>query len=298
MGHEPRFQISELVAQYKLHPEFRDIFAEGPRDQNFYGWFLNKVGAGRDAHCYDIGCVDIPSDVLAKYKLSPGCEKNRVIALALELAENLPKDSKKITCVVDADFDYLFGTFVNCELLLYTDYTCLEMYTLKSEVLTKFLAVGTSGFPISADKIIKEVTKILVDLFLVRATNISLDLGIEWLEIKGRRYVVDTEGKIHFDIESFVADYLVKNNLAHEQKKFWKRFKELKECVSGDIRKFIRGHDYVELLGVYLYGVQRKLRKWKESPDNLTGTLLGCLETIDLCKESLFRAIVSRINQN
>ncbi|MCX5636176.1 MAG: DUF4435 domain-containing protein [Planctomycetota bacterium] len=298
MGNEPRFQINELVSLYKLHPEFRDIFAEGPRDRNFYGWFLNKVGAGRDAHCYDIGCVDIPSDVLAKHNLSPGCEKNKVIALALELDENLPKDSKKITCIVDADFDYLFETFVNCELLLYTDYTGLEMYTLKSEVLTKFLAVGTSGFPISADKIIKEVTKILVDLFLVRATNISLDLGIEWLEIKGKRYAFDTEGKIHFDIESFVAGYLSKSNLANEQERFWKQFKKLKERVSGDIRRFIRGHDYVELLGVYLYRVKRKLRKWKESPENLTGTLLGCLETIDLCKESLFRAIVSRINQN
>lgn len=296
MSTEPRFEISELVAQYVLHPEFSDFFLEGQRDRGFFEWFLKRRLPEVETHCYEISCVNVPSAVLKKYNLKERSEKNRVLALSLELAEKLGHTAKYVTCIADADFDYLLEATIHCKLLLYTDYTSLEMYTLTCDVLHKFLTVAVRRFPVAADRIIKEISPILVELFLVRATNMDLNLGMEWLEVKGKRYRVDTNGRVHFDIKKFVREYLEKNNMVSEEEKFWRRFEELKKRVKGDVRKFIRGHDYVELLGHYLYRVRRHLRQWKENPENLSGALLICLEANELCNESLFTSIVSRLS--
>lgn len=298
MSTELRFEISELVAQYVLHPDFRDFFVEGPRDKNFYDRFLKQVTIQNEPNCIKIQDVNIPFAVLQKHGLSGKSEKNRVIALALELATKLSDGSKCVTCIADADFDYLLETLKDCDLLLYTDYTCLEMYTFTSEVLGEFLAIIINGFPFSAESIMSGIIPILVDLFLVRATNFDLNFEMEWLPIKGRRYEISKRrGTIDFNVDSFVRDYLTKNNMYSEQKRFWKRFKELKEHVSGDCRKFINRDDYVELLGHYLYKVKQKgLKMWKENPENLSKVLLGYLEVNNLCKEQLFAAVISRVN--
>lgn len=297
MLEEPQFEITDLVTQYYLHPELRDFFVEGQRDKEFYQRFLDKSGCVMEGHCYEVRCVNIHPEFLKKHKLSFKCERDKVITLALELAQALPKNSMQVTCIADVDFGYLLNTLVDCQLLLYTDYTCLEMYTLTREVLGKFLAVGVVGFPIAADKVIKEISSILVDLFLIRATNIDLGLSMTWLGLKGRRFKVENDGTMHFDTKKFVRHYLEYNNMPCDEKKFWMRFGELKKRLSGDLRRFIRGHDYVEVMGHYLYKVKNNLRQLKENPEHLTGTLLICLETKDLCKEHLFVAIVSRLNE-
>ena len=60
MSTELRFEISELVAQYVLHPDFRDFFVEGPRDKNFYDRFLKQVTIQNEPNCIKIQDVNIP----------------------------------------------------------------------------------------------------------------------------------------------------------------------------------------------------------------------------------------------
>jgi hypothetical protein len=290
------YEIHELVEQYLRHPDFRDFFVEGHVDKNFFECFLEKVDAGTNANCIRIQDVNIPLSVLQRHGLSGRSEKNRVVALGLELATRLSHGCKCATCIAEADFDYLLETFIDSEFVLYTDYTCLEMYTFTSDVITKFFAVVAGGFPVPATRVVEQIAPILVDLFIMRATSIDLDLGMEWLQPKSRRFKVDTNGNIGFDRNRFIKDYLESNDKHSEEQVFLARFDELKRGVAGDKRRFIRGHDYIELFGHYIYKIETRLRPWKENLQGLSGTLLVCLDHKELCSEPLFSSIVSRLS--
>lgn len=286
-------EIEELVAQYTLHPEARDLYVEGRRDKGFYEWFLAHLPPTVDRNVYEIRLVNVPPAVMQAHGLSTS-QKNRVVALALELSARLDKGHDHLTCVVDADFDYLLQRLSQCHVLLYTDGTSLEMYTYSIPVLDKFLTVALGGFRLTARRILDTITPILLDLFVVRAVTLDLSLGAEWLPFK-RRCKVRKGGTLDFDVKAFIQGYLSKNRMLNHEAKFVARFKQLRGQLTGDPRRFIRGHDFSCLLGHYLRPKLPKRHKKLANADILTTVLLSCIDVGELRKEALFELIGARM---
>src|SRR5689334_5152753 len=100
-------RISELITQYKLHPEFRDIYVEGSWDKSLVEWVLKTAGV-TDFVVYDIDTVFIPPEMLAKHGFHRGQDgkKERVVTLAYELQDHV-KNLRQVNCLADRDYDIL-----------------------------------------------------------------------------------------------------------------------------------------------------------------------------------------------
>lgn len=177
MKDEERRKFDELVARYELEPELRDIYVEGTTDKNLLEWFLKQKGQ-QDFVVYEIDTVDIPADRLFELGLSDG-KQGRVIALALDMQSYLSEIPPHLTCIADRDFDWLLGKEYVCELLLFTDYSCLDMYLFNEIVIDNFLRLVVRVPLIKANEVLGRLSKVLEELFFLRATNEVLTLGMK-----------------------------------------------------------------------------------------------------------------------
>ena len=107
----PQFEIEELVAEYRLQPNCRDLFVEGTHDRNFFNWFFTSVGIGNKPRVLEINAVNVPPKLVARYGLEPS-ERSRVIALAKQFEERLDQRMTSASCIIDSDFDYLLGEVI------------------------------------------------------------------------------------------------------------------------------------------------------------------------------------------
>ena len=138
MEDEKRRRFEELVARYELEPSLRDIYVEGLTDKSLLEWFLEKCGIDNYA-IYEIDTVEITAHELYNLGLNDNA-RSRVIALALKLNNYFKECLPSVICVADRDFDYLLGVSeFDCDLLLFTDYTSIEMYLFNPSIIQKFL---------------------------------------------------------------------------------------------------------------------------------------------------------------
>src|SRR5688500_15267818 len=122
----PRRQLSELLTLYELEPTLRDVFVEGPFDVSIINWFLHEKGC-QDVGVYDISTIEIPDgEILNRGRKANNRE--RVIYLAEFMQNSLQPNKNQITCIVDRDFSDFLQDRRDIECLLYTDYSCMEMY--------------------------------------------------------------------------------------------------------------------------------------------------------------------------
>ena len=126
MENEIRRTLDELVARYELEPDLRDIYVEGKTDKLFLEWFLRNRGI-QNIVVYEIETVDISAEKLFELQLKDN-NRSRVITLALYLQDKFPETTPHVICIADKDFDWLFDITYQCDLLFFTDYSCLEMY--------------------------------------------------------------------------------------------------------------------------------------------------------------------------
>src|SRR5690242_18413563 len=117
----PRRSVSELVALYRVEPDLCDFYVEGRADKVF---LENSVPG---CHVVEIESIDIPSILVSQAGLTSG-SKQRLTVLAAELEALIPINAgTHVRCVVDADFDRIFGREVSASRFLrYTDFSCLE----------------------------------------------------------------------------------------------------------------------------------------------------------------------------
>ena len=101
----PRRTVKELIAKYKLEPDIQDLYVEGVRDRNIYNWYLKSTGRS-DVTLVEIQLVEISKECLESHGLDGG-NRNRVIALSLELDGCFPKTLSYVRCIADSDFDYV-----------------------------------------------------------------------------------------------------------------------------------------------------------------------------------------------
>jgi hypothetical protein len=90
-----RRSISELVARYRFHPEFRDLFVEGDRDVSVFDWFLSRIPTSRAA-VYPINAIEVTRTIRQEMGVTEGGNKGRAIALALKLDRELPPECRSV----------------------------------------------------------------------------------------------------------------------------------------------------------------------------------------------------------
>jgi len=295
MESEYRHKFEELVARYELEPDLRDIYVEGTTDKDLIEWFLKQKGQ-QDFAIYVIDTVDIPPERLNELKLNNN-NRDRVIALALDMQHQLSDIPSHLTCIADKDFDWLFQKNYECDILLFTDYSSLEMYLFNEKVLDKFMTLGLGLSNQPVNEILKNLSKVLEELFLIRATNEALDLKMTWLKEKDLGKCCSLKGTaIDLQTESFIVKYLNKNNQYNSQSIFVTKLQELKTNTITERRCKIRGHDFIALLCWYIKNKLAKNRKNFHDPKNVAVNLLLCVETEELAKEHLFQRLLKRLS--
>ncbi len=289
--------IDELVVRYKLEPKIRDIYVEGKRDKTFYDRILKEMGI-KNVIIYRISSVEITEEYYPKKNLKlKGNNRNKNIYLADRL-ESKDVSPDRVKCIIDSDFDFILQKQCNNKFLLFTDYTCLEMYFYNKETLEKFLEITLGGFPYSASHILSQCSKILPDLFLIRLANKILDLNMTLRQFRKCCSCVDCE--MSLDINDYIQRCLTSNNCHSRLEEFKEIIEEYRNNLTEDPRKQIHLDDFVELLSYLINECGKKEHKKFCDADVLEGSLKGCFEVDFLEEVNIFNIIKewSNINSN
>lgn len=281
------FEIEGLVARYELHPERRDVFVEGDSDQGLVRAFFEARGL-RNISVLSVSVVNLPSD-LARALPQPS-RRSDVIGLALEL-ERKGVSQNQVACIADADLEYVIPQGPVCSLLLLTDYASMELYAYSGGAVQTVLVVVSPKTVQSGTSLVADLTAPLEFLFAVQATNFDLRFGLAWLKSIEKFFSIKA-GRLEFDEKQFRKRYLTIHLSSEKLERFEARLKEIRSIVCSDVRRKIRGHDFVKLLAWYL----RKYEKCTHLNDDAVRQMLYVgAKPEDLAKEPMFSALVTRL---
>lgn len=245
---ETKRSLQELIVRYRLESDIFDIYVEGKEDSYFYKCFLKCLGI-KNFVVYEISTVRFNEGDLFKYRLS-NSKKLKVVFLAKELEENLPRSSHKIICVVDADFDHFLNIKYAYDYLLSTDFTSIEMYLYDEMAVDKFFDIVIRKTNSVNSKIFLENLSVpLRQLFLVRVANELLQTGKTWPKLKNDMFEF-SDGAVFLKMSDFLDRYLQNNALLKER--FNKIIEEKRDSVLKDPRMGIHGKDFLDLLWIYI----------------------------------------------
>jgi len=300
MEDEKRRKLDELVARYELEPSLHDVYVEGLTDKSIIQWFLDESNLDtKNCTVYEIDTVDIPTAQLFALGLNDS-NRSRVIFLAFQLQRLFETSLPHVVCIADRDFDDLIGSSsIESELLLFTDYTSIEMYLFDSNIIEKFLRLAVRKDDLKAVNIIKNISPILEKMFLLRAANQSLSYGMKWLSLKALTscFKISKSGQIEFDSNGFVDKYLQNNNRNSNKIAFLDKVNELRNKNISEIRNKIRGHDFIDIFCWYIEHDLPKNKKGFSEPEIVLGNLLCCLDVDYLMQEELFQELTRRVSK-
>jgi len=298
MEDEKRRTLDELVARYELEPSLHDVYVEGLTDKSIIQWFLEKSNT-ENVVVYEIDTIDIPTERLVALELNNG-NRSRVIFLAFELQSLFEGSLPPVICIADKDFDSLIASsHIESELLLFTDYTSIEMYLFDSNIIEKFLRLAVRKDDLKAVNIIKNISPILEEMFLLRAANQSLSYGMKWSSLKALTscFKRSKSGQLEFDSNGFVDKYLHDNNRKSDKIAFLDKVNELRNKNISEIRNKIRGHDFIDIFCWYIEPYLPKNKKGFSEPEIVLGNLLCCLDVDYLRQEKLFQELTRRVSK-
>lgn len=286
----PRLPLDDLVTEYMLHTDRRHLYVEGRDDRVVLEWFLESVSVS-NVRVLEIDSVEITAEDLRRHGLNEGM-KSRVFVLARDLDNALPETTSQVLCIVDADFDYLLDRIENNRFLAYTDGTSLEMYAFSKAVLKRVLRLGFRDPDSDPERILDALYGILREVFVTRAANEALQLGLEWLPFE-KRCKIQADGTIAFDVDRFVQDYLSKNGALAGREEFSRCREKLLTRTTNSQLRYIRGHDYAHLLARYL----RATCRTRETRDLARGeaiirVLFVALDPEEMQSAPLFQRII------
>ena len=284
----PRRTIDELKTRYTLEPTLKDLYVEGVTDRDTYGWFLRESEC-KDVTIFEINSVDVPRELVNSHGLGGG-HRNRVIALALELDREFPTVRSHVRCIADSDFDFILRSRTEPRHLLYTDYTSIELYAYGKATLEDIM---TQHFSLNQSEVLatyQSMSRMLRELFLIRASNQLLDWGMKLVSFTRCCELRGTS--IAFDREEFVTRCLNAASKSNRRNTFNSTYSTLSAVRLNDIREGIRGKDYTELLGWILH----ERANWQADRSNdkaIMQILLPTLEANRLLAEPLFSQIAN-----
>lgn len=279
----PRRTVKELIAKYKLEPDIQDLYVEGVRDRNIYNWYLKSTGRS-DVTLVEIQLVEISKECLESHGLDGG-NRNRVIALSLELDGCFPKTLSYVRCIADSDFDYVLKSGRTSLHLIYTDYTSVDLYAYDRNLFVKLLMLGFNCPQGEIVPLLASMAVVLRDLFAMRAANEALKWKMTMVPFT--RHCKVNGPDIVLDREAHMASQLTSASRMTQREEFEATCKQILAVHVDDPRKAIHGEDFLELLGWYL----RRRFSWSgysRGKRSAIVTLWPSLEYSMLAKETLF----------
>ena len=266
---EDKRRLSELIELYNLHPELRDVYVEGINDKLVFERFFEKNGIS-DYKIIEIDDINF-SELYDEFPEIKRNNKNKIIALSEQLSENFSEPLEKICCIADKDYDEFLDKILSNEYLLYTDFTCLEMYLFNIDCIRILYRNLLKGFPIAPSKSLKELGKVLKKIFLIR-----LAIKIRG-EIKDKKTITDLKksakpnketGEINFDYKKHLVKILTNNRLGFRLDDYVKCIEIERDKFCNDHRNHIRGHDFIHLLFIYIDKIQNNISLTEETLEN------------------------------
>jgi hypothetical protein len=292
MDYVERRSMEELVVLYQLEPEIRDIIVEGSDDAALLNWYL-KHRCNCEFTIIEINAIEVHSDAFEQKPILNG-NRGRIIALSNYLDKALTDRSRNcVTLVVDDDYDRLMGICSNSELLLRTDFTCLEMYLFDESIFDKLISVVLSGASITATDGLNTLAKVLQRLWVCKATNHILQFSMSWVDYK--KYCTINGDFVVFDEQGFVKGYLEANGRKHDDyRTFITKRDELTSKLGKDPRFGIDGHHFLGLSRWYLKGFV-KSKNHLSDQKKFDRSYFGCQELSNLDTHYLFQRLLERI---
>lgn len=279
--------LNEIRVQYQLEPSLKDVYVEGATEVSIMRWFFDRKDK-KDVHVYPIDIVEIPAEAYERTSLRAGSNHNKVIVLAEELSRDFDRKKIKVKCIADADYDRYLNRCRSNYILEYTDYTSIEMYFFNKPWLSKFVNIVLHGFTLSPAQLVRDLKNVLQRVFLIRLTNERLEWSMTWVDF--RRYISWNGGRIKFDEERFLRNYLTRNARKRDINQFKALMDHFAEQLHQDPRHNIRGHDFT-----YLFFLTVKRYKWRRVGFKdvwaFERALCGCIELDFLECEELFKRL-------
>jgi len=289
-----RRKFSELISLYSLEPELKDIYVEGVTDKLVIERFLKKN------KIFDFKTIEIDTINLRElYDTYPDIKKNnkkKLTTLSAELSKCFPEPLKKVCCVADKDYDEFLGALLSNNHLLYTDFTCFEMYLFNADCLRIFYKTVLRNFPVTPSKTLKELRDVLKDKFLIRLTIQIID------EIDKEETITDLKksakpdkktGKIEFNYREHLHKILSNNFLGSRQEYYEKCIEKEREKCCEEYRNHIRGHDFIHLLFIYINKIKNNISLSEEA---LERSLYQCIDYSKLKQYNLFVTLQNKYN--
>lgn len=238
----PKRRLSELLTQYKLQRELRDLVVEGRSDQAIFETiFAGKLPLG--SKIWKIDDIDIDCCECT----SIGGNRQRIIDVCKWLLENEIGNmygAADRDIVSDAEyFPYKSGVF-------YTFWTSIEFHILNIDKLFEVVeTVSGHNFP-APDKL--EIVQLSKKVYLLRKEGLRLDTKLSLPPLsRGLSY----SGGIEFSVDSYFARVDSKNGTGKRWSEWARGNWDVLE-VNGMAEKTVLVRDFEEIVDWYLRAVR------------------------------------------
>ena len=305
----PKKTIQELTALYKRESSVIDIFTEGPTDKAIIKWFLDESNV-KNVNIYDISTVEIPREIIEKHEiqLENDCDneddkieieirnnRKKLITLSLELELEYKLSNDCIRCIADSDTDIVCNSTRKSRYLLYTDYSCMEMYFFDIAVMKKLFDLFLLEFKFKPVFVLDQLRNVLQELFVIRIVNEHHQWRMTKLRAKKMHECLqcNCDGKIHFDVDQFINKYLCKNKKHSKKSCFCNDIEKKRNLLTDECRNQMNGHDFIGLLNWYMKENKDGYKKDKTSDKSLYKAMFLSLNDSFLIKEQLFKNILT-----
>ncbi len=281
----PKRTIDELLARYELAPDLHDVYVEGEFDKRILEWFLSRIEAN-DVKVYEIDTVDIPEDMFVQERGATG-NRGRIIALCNEL-ENKFENNLNVIGIIDLDFDRVLNRGINVNYVLLTDYSSMEIYLFKINVIQKFFIMVVGRNRNITNRFFQEAIPILQNLYLVRLVKEALMPSMTWIDPS--RCFREIGRELQFDWEEYVRRLLNSNGWPVTEDEFIENISHYRGLLPANPIHSIHGHDLNLVIKIWINKVLRISPQLRDR--EILGGLTASVELENLIDEPMFQAIV------
>jgi hypothetical protein len=243
-----RRTLEELLQRYRrVELVGVDLYVEGVGDKALLDYYLRSIGRG-DVHVYAVDSVDVPDGKLVELGLSPGSNRNRVLALA-ELLRRNGVLSDTLQFLVDRDQEDLAPSGPFIENVMVTAWGSLSLGLATDASLRRIAEVHCGATSLPA-RVSEASFRIARHMYVLRAAAKRLDLPLSVLSPDD--FIVLRAQSIDFNFRDYVSRVCIQSGSAREVDRV------LAECdscmdivVAMELSREVTANDH-DLFGVLL----------------------------------------------
>ena len=287
----PRKKIKEIISLYNVEGELNDVFVEGHSDYIFYSWFCEACNL-KIPSIYKIETIEIDISHLESSSLANN-NRDRLIYLSRQFEQANLKSVQKPLCIVDRDFDL---DLVDNDYLSITDYHSHEVYAFTKKTFLNFFRLSLNNVNVEIDNVYSGFSIILKSLYSIRKTNLNLKWNMQWQPIEN--YVKILDGKIVFEKDKFVDAYLKVNKKKDLITNFKAELLSIEDKLEKDHIHYIRGHDFLELMLVFIKKFPIKIETYLRNDAFLKKTILQAIPQDELGNYNQLNRLKDKYKKN